>query len=69
MDLLHKFNLTAAKSKMWLPPTYGKVKYADMDINEREVIDQFEGKESYNKVMNNQSYYMLKTDELLRLTS
>jgi hypothetical protein len=69
MDLLHKFNLTAAKSKMWLPPSYGKQKYTDMSNEEKEVIDQFEGKESYNKVYNNQSFYILRAEELLRLTS
>lgn len=68
-ELLHKFNLYGSQKKNWLPPTYGKVKYADMNEEEREAVDQFEGKESYNKVMNNQSYYILKTDELLKLTS
>lgn len=69
LDLLHKFNLYAAKSKMWLPPTYGKETYSNMTREEKEVIDQFEGKESYNNVMNNQSYYLVKTEELLKLTS
>jgi hypothetical protein len=69
MDLLNKFNQIAAKSKNWLPPTYGKVKYDNMSKEEKQVIDEFEGKESYNKVMSNPSYYILKTDELLRLTS
>jgi hypothetical protein len=52
-----------------LPPSYGKTKYTDMNEQEKEVIDQFEGKESYNKVMMNKDYYILKTEELLRLTS
>jgi phospholipid N-methyltransferase len=69
MDLLHKFNLVAAKSKMWLPPSYGKVKYSDMSSEEKQVIDEFEGKESYNKVMNNKAYFLVKIEELLRLTS
>lgn len=69
LDLLHKFNLTAAKHKMWLPPSYGKAKYTEMSKEEKDIIDQFEGKESYDKVYNNQSYYIVKTEELLRLTS
>jgi hypothetical protein len=69
MDLLHKFNLYAAKSKNWLPPTYGKTKYTDMSREEKAVIDEFEGKESYNKVLNNKAYYIVKTEELLKLTS
>jgi hypothetical protein len=69
LDLLHKFNLFGSQKKNWLPPSYGKEKYTNMSNEEKEVIDQFEGKESYNKVMNNQSYYIVKTEELLRLTS
>jgi hypothetical protein len=68
-ELLHKFNLFGSQKKNWLPPSYGKTKYTDMSKEEKEVIDQFEGKESYNKVYNNQSYYILKTEELLKLTS
>lgn len=69
MDLLHKFNLYGSTKKNWLPPSYGKTKYNDMTSEEKQVIDEFEGKESYNKVMMNQSYYLVKTEELLRLTS
>jgi hypothetical protein len=69
LDLLHKFNLFGSQRKGWLPPSYGKTKYTDMSREEKEVVNQFEGKESYNKVMKNQSYYILKTEELLKLTS
>jgi hypothetical protein len=69
MDLLHKFNLFGSQRKNWLPPSYGKEKYNDMTQEEKEIINQFEGKESYNNVMNNKSYYILKTEELLKLTS
>lgn len=68
-DLLHKFNLFGSQRKGWLPPTYGKTKYADMTREEKEVVNQFEGATSYNKVMNNQSYYLVQTEELLKLTS
>jgi hypothetical protein len=68
-DLLHKFNLFGSQRKGWLPPSYGNVKYTDMTREEKEVVNQFEGMNSYNNVMNNQSYYILKADELLKLTS
>jgi hypothetical protein len=68
-DLLHKFNLFGSQKKGWLPPSYGKTKYTDMTREEKEVINQFEGKESYNKVMSNKGYYIMKTEELLKLTS
>jgi hypothetical protein len=69
MDLLHKFNLFGSQRKNWLPPSYGKEKYNNMTPEEKEIINQFEGKDSYNNVMNNKSYYILKTEELLKLTS
>lgn len=69
IDLLQKFNLFAGKSKMWLPPSYGKASYNDMSREEKDVIDQFEGKESYNKVMSNKSYFIMNTEKLLKLTS
>ncbi|WP_137743298.1 DUF4942 domain-containing protein [Robertmurraya siralis] len=68
-ELLHKFNLFGSQRKGWLPPSYGKSRYKDMTREEKEVINQFEGESSYNKVMNNQSYYLVKTEELLALTS
>jgi hypothetical protein len=69
MELLKKFNIFGANKRNFLPPSYGKVKYSDMSSEEKQVIDEFEGKESYNKVMNNIAYYLVKTEELLRLTS
>jgi phospholipid N-methyltransferase len=68
-ELLHKLNLFGSQKKGWIPPSYGKVKYTDMTKEEREVIDQFEGETSYNKVMSNKGYYIMDTMELLKLTS
>lgn len=69
MELLHKFNLFGSQRKGWLPPSYGNVKYSDMTAEEKEVINEFEGETSYNNVMKNKSYYIMKTEELLKLTS
>ena len=35
---------------MWLPPTYGKVRYDDMDEESRRVVDEFQGREKYDEV-------------------
>lgn len=40
-----------------------------MTPEEKTVIDDFEGEQSYNKVMSNKSYYFMDTSELLKLTS
>lgn len=67
MELLHKFNLFGSQRKGWLPPSYGKAKYNEMTAEEKEVINQFEGEQSYNKVMRNKAYYITDTRELLKL--
>ena len=58
MKLIEKFNIYASQKKGWLPPSYGKKCYSDMSQEEKEVIDSFQGEESYNEVMNNSTYYM-----------
>ena len=58
MDVLHKFNLYAARDKNWLPPCYGKKAYKELDAEEKAVIDAFEGKESYNRVMERPDYFL-----------
>jgi hypothetical protein len=67
MELLKKFNLFGSQRRGWIPPSYGKVKYKDMTQEEQEVINEFEGEQSYNDVMKNQSYYIVDTQELLKL--
>ncbi|MGG0308397.1 DUF4942 domain-containing protein [Priestia megaterium] len=69
MELLHKFNLFGSQKKNWLPPSYGKTSYKNMSAEEKEIINQFEGEQSYSKVMQNKAYYFVNTDELLKLTS
>lgn len=69
LELLHKFNVFGSQRKNWLPPCYGKAQYKDMTEEEKTVINEFEGKESYNKVMFNKDYYIQDTSNLLMLTS
>ena len=66
-ELLHKFNLYGSQRKGWLPPSYSKAKYKDMTPEEKSVIDEFEGEESYRKVMSNKDYYIVETSKLLML--
>lgn len=66
-ELLQKFNLFGSLRKGWLPPTYGKCKYENMTDEERNVIEEFEGKESYNKVMKNLDYYLYNPSQILML--
>ncbi|WP_434786970.1 DUF4942 domain-containing protein [Bacillus velezensis] len=68
-EMLKKFNIFGSQKKNWLPPSYGKVKYQDMTAEEKDVINDFEGAQSYSDTVNNASYYILDTSKLLLLTS
>ena len=63
-ELLKKFNIFGAQHKRWLPPCYGKKKYNDMTVEEKAVVNDFEGETEYNKVMNNTKYYLFDGNNL-----
>ena len=68
LELLKKFNLFGSQKKGWLPPNYGKKKYSDMTAKEKEVVKEFSGSETeYNKIFNNQNYYLVDTNSILLL--
>lgn len=58
MDLLEKFNIFASQKKGWLPPDYGKKRYANMSEEAQRVVDSFQGREKYEEVMARQDYYL-----------
>ena len=60
LDLLKKFNLFGSQKKGWLPPSYGKANYEDMDSEEKTVIDSFEGELEYRKVLKNKDYFIVE---------
>lgn len=62
--LLLKFNIFGGQMKKWLPPSYGKKKYEDLDTEEREVIDSFQGKNSYEEVVKNSNLYLFKKEDI-----
>ncbi len=66
-ELLKKFNIFGSQHKGWLPPSYGKKGYEEMDEEEKAVIDEFEGEQEYRKVMGNTGYYICDTNSLLML--
>lgn len=68
-ELLKKFNIFGAQRKGWLPPSYGKKGYKEMDPEEQEVINEFEGEQEYTKVINNTGYFICNTNNLLMLES
>ena len=58
MELLEKFNIFASQKEGWLPPSYGKKRYTDMNEEEKQVIDAFQGKDQYEKVIQRRDYYL-----------
>lgn len=62
-ELIDRFNIYAAQNKRWLPPSYGKKAYADMDAEEKAIIDSFQGEEAYNRVLKESSYYLKAPSE------
>lgn len=66
-ELLKKFNIFGSQHKGWLPPSYGKKGYEEMNEEEKAVIDEFEGEQEYRKVMGNTGYYICDTNSLLML--
>lgn len=56
--VLDALNIFAARHKNWLPPSYGRVKYNDMNSEDQKIVDEFQGKEKYDEVMKNQQLYL-----------
>lgn len=56
-DLVERLNIYAAQHKAWLPPSYGKKKYKDMTLEEKSVVDSFQGEKEYEKVLKKAQYY------------
>ncbi|WP_456363506.1 DUF4942 domain-containing protein [Priestia aryabhattai] len=71
-ELLAKFNLYGSQKKGWLPPSYGKKKYDEMDQEEQAVVKSYfqDGKkkplsnqkamEKYEHMLENKEYYFFK---------
>ena len=57
-DLLKKLNIFGSQQKKWLPPGYGKKTYIEMEPEEKAVIDEFEGKDNYEKTIQKQDYFI-----------
>lgn len=66
LELLKKLNIFGSQQKGWLPPAYGKKSYSDMDEEEKKVIDEFEGVESYMETMTNSDYYLYSASDSIK---
>lgn len=68
-ELLDKFNIFGSQRKGWLPPSYGHKQYEEMSQEERQTVDNFQGKTEYERVMRNKAFYLVDSKQLARLAS
>jgi hypothetical protein len=69
-ELIERFNIYAAQSRNWLPPSYGKKSYDNMSQDEQSVIDSFQGKNAYENILSKPDYYLaspVSNNAILRL--
>lgn len=66
-DLLLKFNIFGSQKKGWLPPKYGKENYENMEKDEQQIINEFQGEKEYNKVFNNPNLYLNLINNILMI--
>jgi len=59
LNILARFNIFAARGKNWLPPSFGKKKYAEMTPEEQKTAKSFMGSaEKYDKVVQYAHYFL-----------
>lgn len=58
--LIDRLNAYIGIKRQWLPPTYGKRRYADMTEREQEIVREFNGSpEAYDYVVDHADEYLL----------
>ncbi len=66
--IVDRLNIFVGRNKAWLPPSYGKVSYDEMDEESHRVVDEFQGREAYEKVIANRDDYLIEAQTPLMLT-
>lgn len=76
-ELIDRFNIFCSRHRNWLPPSYGRTAYANMDAEEKAVVDSFHGdgtegsgEKAYAAVMARPDYFLAPpNNETLMLDS
>ena len=66
--IVDRLNIFVGRNRAWLPPSYGKVSYAEMDDESRRVVDEFQGREAYEEVFAHRNDYLIDVSSQLLLT-
>ena len=67
--IVDRLNIYVGRTKAWLPPSYGKVRYEEMDGESQRVVDEFQGREAYEMVMANTDDYLIDVKATPLLTA
>lgn len=67
--IVDRLNIYVGRNKSWLPPSYGKVRYDEMDEESRRVVDEFQGREAYEQIMKNVDDYLIDAQPMPLLTA
>jgi len=59
--IVDRLNIYVGRHRSWLPPSYGSVRYDEMDTESRRVVDEFQGREKYAEVINCPNDYIIET--------
>lgn len=59
--IVDRLNIYVGRQRAWLPPTYGTVHYDQMDEESKRVVDEFQGREKYEKVITCPNDYIIET--------
>ena len=62
--ILRRFNIEACKDKNWLPHNYSTKEYKDLSDEEKNIVESFEGKESYIKNFHNNGLSKKEEEQL-----
>lgn len=59
--IVDRLNIYVGRQRAWLPPAYGSVHYDQMDAESQRVVDEFQGREKYEAVINCPTDYIIET--------
>ncbi len=59
--IVDRLNIYVGRQRAWLPPSYGSVRYEKMDAESKRVVDEFQGREKYEAVLNHPTDYIIET--------
>ena len=58
--IVDRLNIFMGRKRTWLPPSYGKAHYRDMDAESQRVVNEFEGQRHYEQVMQAPQDYIIE---------